>query len=115
MKNAKVFGDTRKLPKKLDRREEKTPVASCKSKATPKGAMSQQETSVPGPLKVKILSDGAIDQSMTVGDVVQSLALTGNGVGQRVHVKSMKTLMGTGIAFSATEVRIHEWNHRRPP
>ena len=72
--------------------------------------MSQPEASGSDAVKVEVLGDGEINQAMSVSDVVQCLGLTGNGEGGLVHVRNLKTLLGTGVAFTASEVRIVELN-----
>ena len=107
LSKAKVFNDVRKKPKALHRREKS---AAASSQPTAAGAVSQPEASLPDEVVVKVRDDGSLDDTMNIADVVKCLGLFGTGAGGRVHVRSLSTLLGTGIAFSAYEVRVVELN-----
>ena len=96
---AGVFNDSRKKPKQLQQRSMKTT-----------GATSQPQTSVPESATVTIKTDGSIDTTLSVSDVVKTLGLQGNGVGGLVGVRSQGLLLGTGLCFTATEVKILNLN-----
>ena len=50
-------------------------------------------------------ADGSIDTEMSVGDILQTLGLHECGVGGLVGVRDAIVLLGTGIAFTAVEIR----------
>ena len=96
---AGVFNESRPKPKHLHPRAAKT-----------REAMSQPQTSVPESAKVAIMRDGTIDLTLSVGEVVKTLGLQGHGVGGLVAVRDISLLLGSGVAFTATEARIVELN-----
>ena len=57
-----------------------------------------------------LTAGGEIDITTTAADAARSLGLQGSGVGQLVGVRSPAALMGTGIAFIATKIKIVAWS-----
>ena len=74
------------------------------------GAASQPEARDPAEATVTLTGGGDIDTATTAGDAARSLGLQGSGVGQLVGVRSASTLLGTGIAFTTTQIQITQWN-----
>ena len=76
--------------------------------------MSQQPPQLPAPVPavatVSITPGGDIDASMSIGEVVESLGLVGNGIGGRVGVRDPKVLLGFGLCFTVSDITIVELN-----
>ena len=98
---ARIFHDRRKKPSMLETRSQVLDTA-----------MSQPQPQLPAPVSVattvSILADGAIDTTMSVGEVVQKLGLAGNGVGGRVGIRDVKLLIGIELFLTVWDITIVE-------